>query len=151
VVTKKRVVFDRKEELNDNQEKVPKEKMIQATKKESEILFRTKTVFPFDLFPDTITIHTTKIDIVQKIFFYSQDIMSISVKDIAAVEVQTAPFFATINIIPAPPYLDPKTIRYLKISDAIKIKKLIDKLLLAIKEDIDLLELDVTKFLADIK
>src|SRR5438034_3327491 len=52
-----------------NQGKTNKQKMteriMQLAKKSSQVLFRTKTVFPFDLFPDTLTINANKIDIVQ--------------------------------------------------------------------------------------
>lgn len=160
------IIFSRKKVASNAIEKERKKatsdvaiKNIQARKTEEKItqiaknvtiLFSTKTVFPFDLFPDKITVYTTKIDIVQREFFFSSDSISIPVKNILSIELQTAPFFGTVKILTEMVSLPNITIRFIKKSDAVRMKKIIDALLLAIKEDIDPLEIDPKKFLSQL-
>lgn len=120
-------------------------------RKSSQILFRTKTVFPFDLFPDTLTINANKIDVVNSEFFASNQTTSIPLHDIANVEVQTAPFFATIRIINIRYPMKPVILNYLKKDEAIKAKNIIDGLLVAVSQGADVANIDPDKFLKQIE
>jgi hypothetical protein len=129
----------------------PEEKLHKLAEKSSHILFKTKTVFPFDLFPNTLTITANKIDIVNASFFGSNQITSVPLRDIANVEVQTSPFLATIRIINIRFPMHPNVIRYLKKSDAIEAKKIIDGLLVALSQGADIAEIEPEKLLSDIE
>lgn len=123
----------------------------QMARKSSQILFRTKTVFPFDLFPDTLTINCNKIDVVNAQFFASTQTTSIPLHDIANVEVQTAPFFATLRIINIRYPMNPVVLSYLKKKEAIKAKNIIDGLLVAVSQGTDVASIEPTKLLKQIE
>ena len=120
-------------------------------RKSSQILFSTKTVFPFDFFPDTLTINANKIDIVQGNFFLSHQTTSIPLKDIANIEIQTAIFFATLRIINIRYPMNPTVLNYLKKSDAIRAKNIIDGLLVAASQGADVASIEPEKLLPQIE
>ena len=114
------------------------EKVYQLERKSTDVLFSARTVFPFDFFPDTLTISANKIDIVSSQFFFSHQTTSIPLRDIANVEIQTAPFFATLRIINIRYPMHPSIIRFLKKRDAIRAKNIIDGLLVAMSQGADI-------------
>lgn len=108
-------------------------------------IMRASSVFPFQLFPDTLIIDTTKITIIQKTLFATETIHSCSLKDLSDVNVQTALFLATLYIrympqSPSPGMNEPKevSINCLKRSDAIKAKNILRGVLIASAENIDI-------------
>lgn len=120
-------------------------------RKSRQILFSTKTVFPFDFFPDTLTINANKIDVVQGNFFLSHQITSIPLKDIANVEIQTALFFATLRIINIRYPMNPTILNYLKKEDATRAKNIIDGLLVAVSQGADVASIEPEKLLPQIE
>lgn len=123
----------------------------QMARKSSQVLFTTKTVFPFDLFPDTLTINANKIDVVNSEFFASTQTTSIPLHDIANVEVQTAPFFATLRITNIRYPTNPIVLNFLKKNAAIKAKNIIDGLLVAVSQGADVANIEPAKLLRQIE
>ncbi len=108
-------------------------------------LLRAKSLFPFQLFPDTITIDTTKVTIIEKTMFATEAIHSCTLKDLSDVEVQTAFFMGTVYIryMPqsnSPGMNEPKEIKItaLKREDAMKAKKILRGVLVAKAEKINI-------------
>lgn len=111
-------------------------------------LLRATSLFPFQLFPDTITIDTTKITIVEKTMFATEAIHSCTLKDLSDVEVQTAFFMGTVYIryMPqsnSPGMNEPKEIKITALSreDAMKAKKILRGVLVAKAEKINIASL----------
>lgn len=132
-------------------DKTPEEKIHELAVKSSQVLFTTEAVFPFDLFPDILTVTANKIDIVQSNFFASRQTSSIPLRDIASVEVQTSPFFATLSIINMRYPMEPHVINYLKKNEAIKAKTIIDGLLVALSQGADIAEIEPNTLLKEIE
>lgn len=61
-------------------------------------LLSVNAVFPFDLFPDTITIDRTKVTVIKRNFFFVEQKSSISTEDLLNVEMGLGPFFGTIKL-----------------------------------------------------
>jgi hypothetical protein len=127
------------------------EQVYQLERKSTDVLFSVRTVFPFDFFPDTLTISANKIDVVTSQFFFSHQITSIPLRDIANVEIQTSPFFATLRIINIRYSMHPSIIRFLKKHDAIKAKNIIDGLLVAMSQGADIAAIEPHRLLAQIE
>lgn len=111
-------------------------------------LVRAHGVFPFDFFPDSVIIDTTKITLVRKQMFATEAITTIPLKDVADTQVQTALFLASVTIAYMPHATSPgmlraetETISCLRRSDAIAIKNILKGVLVAIAEEIDLARL----------
>ncbi|MBI3954649.1 hypothetical protein HY333_01255 [Candidatus Collierbacteria bacterium] len=101
-------------------------------------LYRLSTVFPFDFFPDTIIIDLAKVSLVTRVFFFTERIHSVFIQDILDVFIETSLFFATLNIVDQGFVENLITIRYLKKDQAIKARRIIQGLVVARKQGIEL-------------
>ncbi len=64
----------------------------------NEVLAKATTFFPLTIFPDTIILDRTKLTVIRRTFFFSEDVMSIRIEDILNVSAATGPFFGSITI-----------------------------------------------------
>lgn len=103
----------------------------------SQVLCTIKSVFPFDFFPSTLVISKAKVDIIDTIFFFSKDFSSFMIPEIGRVEVSTNLFFSTITIHGKTVDKSLKKVSYLWPADAIKAQSIIQGLLIAKSENID--------------
>lgn len=69
-----------------------------AVDRSNEVLASAKTVFPFKLFTDEITLDRTKVTVTRRNFFFASDVMSIRIEDILNVSASLVPFFGSITI-----------------------------------------------------
>ncbi len=115
------------------EEEKSRHKMDELIEKSNRVLFRTSTVFPFDFFPSEIIIDENKVSIIKKTFFWSEEVHSIMIKDITDVLIQTIPFFATLIICDDSSGENQINISFLKKDEAIKIRKIIQGLMVSLK------------------
>ncbi len=66
--------------------------------KSNEVLVKATTVFPLTPFPDTVILDRTKLTVIRRNFFFSEDVMSIRIEDILNVSANIGPFFGSITI-----------------------------------------------------
>lgn len=118
------------------------EKLHELAKMSNEVLFKCKTVFPFDFFPDTLIIDKTKVNIIFKMFFWSETVHSILIKNIKDIQVDTNIFFAKMTIVPDMFFGEPTSISYMHKSCALEARRIIQGLMLCYKEGIDISDLD---------
>lgn len=102
------------------------------------MLLRISAIFPFDIFPDEIIIDECKVSVVFREFFFSDDIHSINIEMIRDVEVETGPFFAKLQILPDGYPSKPLIVKYLRRKDAYQARSVIQGLMLAKRNSIDL-------------
>lgn len=102
-----------------------------------EILFKAKTVFPFDLFPDTVIIDREKLTFIEKDFFFIGRTISVPIRDILNVEVDTGPFFGSVKMTSRYFFTNPQSIRFLWRSHAIKLQRLLQGHIIAHEREID--------------
>ncbi len=100
-------------------------------------LYSTSACFPFDFFPDQLSIEIAQVNVMKKSFFFTQHIQSIPIKNVADVFLQTSVFFATLKIIDSSYIENSVKIEYLKKDDACKARQLIQGLVIAHKEGIE--------------
>lgn len=93
------------------------------------VLFQLKSVFPFDFFPASITIDLQKISIVDQLFFFSKQVISIPISEIFVVECDTNLFFATLRIRDKRYELSPLEISFLHKEEARKARRIIQGLI----------------------
>lgn len=116
----------------------------------SEVLVTATTVFPFTLFPDTITVDREKVTIVRRLFFGAANVKSIKLEDVLDVTAGTGPIFGSLRImsrgiVPDSSY----KLQFLKREDALKVKRIIQGcIILSSKEGVDL-DVIETKQLVD--
>ncbi|MCA9332083.1 hypothetical protein KC968_04040 [Candidatus Saccharibacteria bacterium] len=114
-----------------------------------EILATATTVFPFTLFPDTVTLDRAKLTISHREFFWTGEVMSIRIEDILNVTVDAGPFFGSLKIFTRFFSIEkPYTVGFLYRRDAHKIKRILQGYIIALQKNIDCSTLP-TKELAD--
>lgn len=117
--------------------KAMEEKFNSLLDQSHNVLFTTKSIFPFDFFPDSLIIDINQIHITTREFFKSQKLYSMSIQDIREVFVETSPWFATLKIVGKDFNGKSVKISFLKRDDALKAKKIIQGLSIGVKEGVD--------------
>jgi len=102
------------------------------------ILLDMKSVFPFDFFPDELIADESKVSIHTNYFFVSKEARSIQYTDIFNVIVSHGLFFANIEIVDRYYAQQPIVVKYLKKDDAILARRIIQGMIIAKKEEIDI-------------
>lgn len=106
------------------------------------VLVKISAVFPFDLFPDELIVDECKVSIVFREFFFSEDIHSVNIEMIKDVDIESGPFFARLQIIPDGFLPHPLIIKYLKKKEAVRARSVIQGLMVAKRNNIDLGKID---------
>lgn len=103
-----------------------------------EILARRNSVFPLDLFPDRVLVDRTKVTLIRRDFFWSQNVVSMQIEDILNISASTGPFFGSLSIsIRVMNSVDHFEIQYLWREDAVFLKHLIHGYTIAKHSEID--------------
>lgn len=106
--------------------KQTEEEFDDAIKQSNEVLAEATTVFPFTLFPDTITVDRTKLTITQRTFFMTSKVLTIHIEDMLNLTVNVGPLFGSLKIaIKGLTSEDHFSINYFWRKDAIHLKHVI--------------------------
>jgi hypothetical protein len=119
------------------------EELAKVVEGAQEILARATTVFPLDIFPDTIMVDRSQVTITQRSFFFVGGTTSIRIEDILNVTANVGPFFGSVKI--STRFFDPDKpyeITRLWREDALKLQAIIQGLVIAAKREIDTHNLD---------
>jgi len=101
-------------------------------------LMKISAVFPFDLFPSELIIDRNQVSCIDKLFFFSEQIRSLPLSNISEVIVETGLLFAKLKIIDFDFTENSLEINYLIKGQAIKVRNIIQGLIIAHKKNIDL-------------
>jgi hypothetical protein len=118
------------------------EKLYEAAKHGSDILLKVETVFPFTLFPDTITIDREKLNIAHRDFFKVAHISGTPLTDIESVDSNVGPFFGSLRVTSKFFVNNTRRVKFLTREDALQVQQLLQGYKLIKEKDIDLLEID---------
>ncbi len=122
----------------------PLGKLKRLASQSQNVLLTLKSIYPLDLFPDTVIIDENKVNIIRKDFFGAENIHSILIEDVTNVTVATGPFTATLDIIDSTNFRYPitYTVRHLNIRKALLARRLIQGLISCKREGVDLSSCD---------
>lgn len=105
-------------------------------------LYKLSSVFPFDLFPNKIIIDVHKINVIFKEFFWSGRTLSIYIQNISDVLIDKSLFFATLKIVDKGYVENMVRVSYLWKKEADRARSIIQGLVIADKEGIDLTKIE---------
>lgn len=115
-----------------------KQKLNEVIGGSHQVLVTAKTVFPFTLFPDTITVDRQKLTITKRSFIQTAEVMSIRIEDVLNVTANVGPVFGSVTI--ATRFFDtkkPYTVTHFWRHDALRIKRIMQGYIIATQKDID--------------
>lgn len=118
------------------------EKLVDLTANAHEVLLEATTVFPFMLFPDTVTIDREKLTIANRFFFRVAKINSIPITDIQSIEANVGPFFGSIRTTSRYFVSNPRIVKFLWRQDALKIQRLLQGYIIAHQKEVDCATID---------
>ncbi len=119
-------------------------KLRKAVDRSQDLIAEATTVFPFSLFPDTVTLDREKINIAHRFFFRVAETVSVRIDDILNVTADVGPLFGSLKI--ATRFFDarkPYCVNYLWRNDALRLKRLLQGYLIARKKNIDCSSLSI--------
>jgi hypothetical protein len=113
------------------------EKLMDVTVGSHDVLFTAKTIFPFALFPDTISMDRQQLTIIHRPFFMTANSISVHIDDVLNVESDVGPFFGSVHIFSKFFTNDIKSINFLSRDSALKIQRLVQGYMIAHHRKID--------------
>ena len=113
------------------------EKLMDVTAGAHDVLFTANTVFPFTLFPDTISMDRQQLTIVHRPFFLTANTISVQIEDIFNLESNVGPFFGSVHLFSKYFTDSVRQINYLSRGNALKIQRLIQGYMIARSRNID--------------
>jgi len=115
------------------------QELVKAVSGSQEVLCHASSVFPFMLFPDTITIDREQVSLVHRNFFKMGEVSSIRIADILNVEANIGPFFGSLQISTRffSEQKETHRINWLSRADALRVKRILLGYLVAVKKGID--------------
>jgi len=129
-----------------NPAQVQKHRLIDSSARElaqtinnaKEVLASAKTVFPFTLFPDDITLDRAKLTIARREFFGTAEVMSIRIEDILNVTADVGPFLGSLKVFTRFYNTNkPYKVHFLRKRDALRIKRILQGYIIALQKEID--------------
>lgn len=112
-------------------------KVSEAIGHSQDVLFYATTVFPFTLFPDTVTVDREKVTVVNRMFFRTAEVVSIRIHDVLNVTADVGPFFGAVKIQTRFFESDIHHIKFLHRVDALRLKRLLQGYVIAAQKEID--------------
>jgi len=113
------------------------DKLERMSTQSSQPMLEVKGFFPFDFMPDSLIIDPNKVDIIIRHFPFGRYVFSNALKNINHVTLTHGLLFAEITLEVSGYEANPPSIKWLTISDAAEARRVINGLLIAYKEGVD--------------
>jgi len=118
------------------------DKLIGITQKTERPLLVVTGIWPFDLFPNTVKLDRKQVLIIERFFFKTIQVVSMPIEDILNVEMHAGPVFGSIDIVSRFFTDNHRKVNWLWKRDAIKMRRLIQGMVIAHKDKIDITKID---------
>lgn len=113
-------------------------KLEEAVEGTHNILAQARSVFPFMLFPDMITVDRQKLTIVYKQFFQAHQTIGVPLENVKNIQADIGPFLGSLTITSDQFINNTQTISCLSRHEAKNIQQLVQGIVAAISEGIDI-------------
>ncbi len=120
---------------------IEQKKLDTLVENSNQILYKTRTVFPFHLFPKEIIVDINKVSVLDRQLFDTGRIRSITIRTISDIFIDTGFLFAKLSIIDRDFTENSMHIDYLPRDEAVKIRRIIQGLMVGYEKGIDFTKL----------
>lgn len=127
-----------------------RQKLVDLVKKSNRCIITISSLFPWDLFPNTITVEESRITFTFRQFLSSQS-HSVEIKDISNVFIESSLFFSTLRVVSRTYVKNDITIRHLNRKKAQKVQQTIEGLRTFIENNINTSNYEIDELLAKIE
>jgi hypothetical protein len=134
--------------LSNLSEITAEEKLMNVTTEAQEDLLTARTVFPFNLFPHTISLDREKLTIVHRSFFSTSNTISMQIGDILNVKGDVGPFFGNLVLSTRFFSNSTQTIKFLRRHDVLKLQRVIQGSIISHNRNIDCSDIEGEQLVA---
>ncbi len=127
-----------------------KQTISDLVKKSNRLIISIPSLFPWDLFPNTILVEESRVTFIFRQFLASQT-HSVDIKDISNVFIQSSLFFATLQIVSRTFIQNDITIGHLDAKKANRVQMVIEGLRTFSENNIDTSNYEVNELIAKIE
>lgn len=127
------------------------ERLIDITEKAQDVLFKADTVFPFTVFPDTISLDREKLTVVTRTFFKVAKIINVPVSSISSAEVDVGPFFGSLHMASKYFVQNTYSVNFLTRADALNLQHMLQGFIIAQQKKVDLTDIEKNDLLVLLK
>lgn len=145
------IIFNKKEKKESKKIINDEKKLGGLIKTTQEVLFEASSVFPFDLFPDEIAIQRNKIDIINREFFASEELHTVLIENIVFVEADVTMILASVKLMEKQNTQNVMSVKYLSKKNAIKARNIIQGLILALEDGLDISDIPKEKLVLELE
>lgn len=118
------------------------EKLIDLTEKSHDILCTADTVFPFTLFPHTITLDREKLTVVERFFFKTSKVITVPISSMISADASTGPFFGSVHMTSKYFIDNTHVVKFLWRHDAEEIHRLLQGFIIAHEKGLEISDID---------
>jgi hypothetical protein len=129
---------------------VDRQRMNDLVKKSNRCIITISSLFPWDLFPNTITVEESRVTFTFCQFLSSQS-HSVEIKDISNVFIESSLFFATLQVVSRTYVKNDIKIGHLSRKKAQKVQQVIEGLRTLIENNINTSNYEIDELLAKIE
>ncbi len=113
------------------------EHLVDLAEKSHDVLFEADTVFPFTMFPDTVTLDREKLTVATRTFFWTAKIISVPVGAILSAEADVGPFFGSVQMTSKYFVRNSYSVNFLWRRDAVELQRLLQGYIIAHERKVD--------------
>lgn len=124
-------------EKADKEAETGPEELIELTERTHDVLYEATTVFPFTLFPDTITLDREKLTIAERFFWRVAHITSVPISELLSCTASVGPFFGSLHLVFSFFADNERTINFLPRKDALEMQRMVHGYIIAHKREIN--------------
>jgi len=117
--------------------------LVELTESSQDILYEADTIFPFTIFPDTITLDREKLTIADRFFWRTAKITSTPISEIMSCEANVGPLFGSLHLTFRFFTDNQRTLSFLKRQDVTELQRLIHGYIIAHRREIDTSNVDL--------
>jgi len=123
-------------QVANKQKRLDNKTVANLVKRSNRILVNTFAQFPFDFFPDSITVEESRVTITKR-HMLSAEVHSVDIKDISNIFINSTIFFSQLVIISKTFEDNEVRIRYLRNKKAIFVRRIIEGLRVFVNKEIE--------------
>jgi len=127
-----------------------KSKLDELVRKSNRCIISISSVFPWNIFPNTIDVEESRVTFIFRQLFTSQS-HSVDIKDISNIFIESGFFFATMQIVSRTYIQNDIKIEYLKKTDAYRAKDIIEGLRTFVQNDINTSNYEINELVGKLK
>jgi len=123
------------------------QKLKELSERNTILIYRTQSVFPFRIFPCSVSLNRNKVTVQDYSFFQAKEVQTVLIKDIVSVTTDETMMLSTLTLLDKAPSASGITATHLRKEEARKMRRLIEGLMIVDREGVDITHIENSQLL----